>query len=100
MTTITARTLAQTLPELSDADMEITDGSETEDLLDEDNDTDDDEVDYIATTIDTLPASAKIILDAIKDCKSLVKYVKKVRRLTLSLANTVSFVLRSILRDR
>ncbi|CAF4563016.1 unnamed protein product, partial [Rotaria sp. Silwood2] len=71
MTTITARTLAQTLPELSDADMEITDGSETEDLLDEDNDTDDDEVDYIATTIDTLPASAKIILDAIKDCKSL-----------------------------
>ncbi|CAF4667093.1 unnamed protein product [Rotaria sp. Silwood2] len=82
-TTITTRTLAQASPELSDEDVEITDGTETEDSSDEVSDIDDDEIDYTATTIDTLPASAKVILDVIKDCKSLVKYVKKVRRLTL-----------------
>ncbi|CAF4174022.1 unnamed protein product [Rotaria socialis] len=46
-------------------------------ISDDDNDVDDDVVDFTSTTIDTLPPPAKAILDMIKDCKSLVKYVKK-----------------------
>ncbi|CAF3027300.1 unnamed protein product, partial [Rotaria sp. Silwood2] len=76
-TTITTRTLTQASPELSDEEEELRNAAETDDSSDEETDTDDEEVDYAAATADDIPVSAKAILDVIKNCKSLVKYVKK-----------------------
>jgi hypothetical protein len=73
MTTTTTRTFAQASPELDDDDMYGKHDIETEESSDDDSD-----IDYTASTIAALPVPAKIILDMIKDCKSLVKYVKKV----------------------
>ncbi|CAF3536064.1 unnamed protein product [Rotaria sp. Silwood1] len=76
-TTITTRTLTQASPELSDEEEELRNAAETDDSSDEETDADDEEVDYTAATADDIPVSAKAILDVIKNCKSLVKYVKK-----------------------
>jgi hypothetical protein len=77
-TTITTRTFAEASPELNDEEMEDRNATDTEESSSDDSDSDGDEVDYTSTTIDALPAHAKAILEMIKDCKSLVKYVKKV----------------------
>ncbi|CAF1957549.1 unnamed protein product [Rotaria magnacalcarata] len=77
MTTITTRTFAQASPEGNEEDIDDKNDIDTEESSDDDNDDDDDVVDYTSTTIANLPPPAKAILDMIKDCKSLVKYVKK-----------------------
>jgi len=56
------------------------DNGSAEETSDDDDD-DEDELfllDYTATTIENLPQSAKNVLQTIKDCKALVRYVKKV----------------------
>jgi hypothetical protein len=78
MTTTTTRIFAQASPEFDEEDMDGEHGVETEESSEDDSDTDNDDVDYTFSTIAALPVSAKTILDIIKDCKSLVKYVKKV----------------------
>jgi hypothetical protein len=45
---------------------------------DDDNDEDNDTIDYSETTIAELPHSARLIIETITKCKSLVRYVKKV----------------------
>lgn len=77
MTTITTRTFAQASPEVNEEDIDDKNDIDTEESSDDDDD--DDVVDYTSTTIAALPSPAKAILDMIKDCKSLVKYVKKVK---------------------
>jgi hypothetical protein len=79
MTTITTRTFAQASPEVNEEDIDDKNDIDTEESSDDDNDDDDDVVDYTSTTIANLPPPAKAIPDMIKDCKSLVKYVKKVK---------------------
>ncbi|CAM4976277.1 unnamed protein product [Rotaria socialis] len=77
MTTITTRTFTQASSEVNEEDIDDKNDIDTEESSDDDNYDDDDVVDYPSTTIANLPPSAKAILDMIKDCKSLVKYVKK-----------------------
>ncbi|CAF2045445.1 unnamed protein product [Rotaria magnacalcarata] len=77
MTTITTRTFTQASSEVNEEDIDDKNDIDTEESSDDDNDDDDDVVDYTSTTIANLPPPAKAILDMIKDCKSLVKYVKK-----------------------
>jgi hypothetical protein len=93
MTTTTTRTFAQASPELNEDDMDGEHGAETEESSDDDSNTDDDDdVDYTSSTIAALPVPAKTILDMIKDCKSLVKYVKKVMMIKTSTSgNNYSF---------
>ncbi|CAF4612993.1 unnamed protein product [Rotaria socialis] len=79
MTTITTRTFTKASSEVNEEDIDDKNDIDTEESSDDENDDDDDVVDYTSTTIANLPPPAKAILDMIKDCKSLVKYVKKVR---------------------
>ncbi|CAF4894958.1 unnamed protein product [Rotaria socialis] len=77
MTTITTRTFTKASSEVNEEDIDDKNDIDTEESSDDENDDDDDVVDYTSTTIANLPPPAKAILDMIKDCKSLVKYVKK-----------------------
>jgi len=45
---------------------------------DEDEEEDDDDLDYTEVTVSQLPSNIRHILDTIKNCKSLVRYIKKV----------------------
>jgi hypothetical protein len=46
----------------------------------EDNEEEEDNIDYSELTIAQLPNTARQIIDTITKCKSLVRYVKKVRK--------------------
>jgi exopolysaccharide biosynthesis predicted pyruvyltransferase EpsI len=48
--------------------------------LREDNEEEEDNIDYSELTIAQLPNTARQIIDTITKCKSLVRYVKKVRK--------------------
>ena len=44
----------------------------------EQDDNENDEIDYTELTVEQLPNNVRHILNTIKNCKSLVKYMKKV----------------------
>ncbi|CAF3622568.1 unnamed protein product [Rotaria socialis] len=69
------RTTIEASPEI-DSEVEMTDDENTYDT-DESEITDDDDIDYSSITIFNLPTSAKKVLDTIRYCKALVKYIKK-----------------------
>lgn len=70
--------------------------SDSTDTTSDDND--DEEgvfIDYSTTTIENLSSSAKHVLQTIKDCKSLVTYVKKVSELSSDCAHFAHFIFAS-----
>jgi hypothetical protein len=83
--TTTTTTAVEASPEIDfpyENEENYDDNGSAEETSDDDEDEDDEQelflLDYTATTIENLPQSAKNVLQTIKDCKALVKYVKKV----------------------
>ena len=84
----TTTTSMQSSPEfILPSYLDVRDEHYDSDSTDTTSDDDDDHhqcifIDYSTTTIENLPSSAKHVLQTIKDCKSLVTYVKKVSDLS------------------
>jgi hypothetical protein len=68
--------------------------SRDEDDEEQDDDEDDDcDCDYTEITVAQLPNNVRHILNTIKSCKSLVKYIKKVFEFfCINLTSSISFV--------